>query len=309
MTTNASFPYRTYASYLRERFHQPTRKISLHAGFSCPNRDGRLSDKGCIFCEPATFSPHVKTEPEPLIQQLRTGVEQGHKRGIHCFVAYFQAYTNTYGSVKKLQDIYDTIRAFPEIKGLAIGTRPDCIDADKLNLINSYTQEYDVWLELGLQSIHDQTLVTINRGHDSKTFFDAVDHTRQFPKIKIAAHVILGLPDETIDMESETAKALAKVAIDGIKLHPLYAVRETALGRAYSQGKIELLSKEQYLERVINFLGYIPPETVVQRVTADCPQEQLLAPPWLNHKNRFIQELVDKMRTQHQKQGWHYSSR
>ncbi len=299
----AQTPYRTYAAYLKERFGGPTRKLSLHAGFSCPNRDGTLSYDGCIFCDPQAFSPHCRPEPLPLIHQLREGVEQGHNRGIHRFIAYFQAFTNTYGSPAQLKDAYDTIRAFPEIKGLAIGTRPDCLDNSIMALINSYTEDYEVWLELGLQSIHDQTLLLINRGHDRKAFDQAVTMIRSFPKIKLSAHVILGLPQETTVMEAATARQCAVWGVDAVKLHPLHAVKGTALAEAYAQGRISLLTQQAYLERVMTFLDYLPPTTIIERVTADCPRPLLVAPDWINDKPSFLLALQQRMLAEGRRQG------
>lgn len=303
-----NYPYRTYASYLRETYQQPTKKISLHAGFSCPNRDGTLSLDGCIYCEPSSFSPHAQSSALPLMQQLHQGVTAGHHRGIHCFVAYFQSYTNTYAPVSKLHDTYDTIRAFPEIKGLTIGTRPDCLDYEKAALINSYTNEYEVWLELGLQSSHNQTLRLINRGHEYEAFEQAVSLLRDFPKIKRCAHVILGLPGETQEMETQTAKRLADYHIDGVKIHPLYVVKGTALAEAYGHGKITLLTQDEYVMRAINFLGYLPKDTVIQRLTADCPDDDLIAPDWIKHKQQLLNQLVTSMKEQKIQQGSYSSS-
>lgn len=288
-------PYRTYSSYLKQTFHGPTRKLSLHANMSCPNRDGKVSREGCIFCEPQSFSPHCHENAPTVLKQIRLGIEQGQKRGIHRFVAYFQSFTNTYAPVNVLQGTYDVIRAFPEIKGLAIGTRPDCIDSDIMKLIDSYSSEYDVWLELGLQSIHDQTLKTINRGHDSKSFFDAVQLIRNYNNIKICAHIILGLPDETEIMEQQTAQALAQLKIEGVKIHPLYVIANTKLATIVAEHNYVPLEKDTYIKRVVSFLEYLWPETVVQRLTADCPDGELVAPQWLADKGLILERIQTAM--------------
>ena len=300
---NPSVRYRTYSAYLKERFGGPTRKISLNAGFSCPNRDGKLSDQGCIFCEPSAFSPFGGPSAPPLIQQLRQGIEQGKSRGIQNFIAYFQAYTNTYAPVARLKDKYDTIRDFPEIKGLAIGTRPDCVDQEILDLIAGYAENYEVWMEYGLQSVHDETLVRINRGHGNEAFLKAVTMTRKYPELKICAHVILGLPGESEALEKETAGAVASLRLEGVKLHPLHVVTNTSLARDYYQGRYLPLERDEYVNRAIRFLERLRPETIIQRLTAECPEQMLVAPEWLRDKSAVLREIQDRLEREDTWQG------
>jgi len=299
--------YRTFSSYLQQRFGEPVRKLSLDAGFTCPNRDGTFSDVGCSYCAPETFSLHSHPNRPSLIQQIRQGIDAGHRRGIHCFIAYFQAYTNTYAPVAKLKDIYDIIRAFPEIVGISIGTRPDCIDEEKLELINSYTSNYDVWIEYGLQSIHDETLFRINRGHNAEAFFRAIGLTRHYSEIKICVHVILGLPGESPAMELETARRVAQIKPEGIKIHPLHVVMGTTLAQDYQQQNYQPLTLTGYVERVVHFLELLWPETVVQRLSADSLGSKLLAPQWLLEKNAVLQAIQTKLEQEDSWQGKFYS--
>ncbi|MBN1594757.1 TIGR01212 family radical SAM protein [candidate division FCPU426 bacterium] len=300
--------YRTLSSYFRENFGQPVRKISLDAGFSCPNRDGRTSDAGCIFCEPRSFSPAAGEAPLPVDQQLREGIHAGQSRGVRLFFAYFQAYTNTDAPVARLKSIYDVVRAFPEIIGLSIGTRPDCLDQKKLELISSYAGEYEVWLEVGMQSVHDRTLQRINRGHDAAAFFQAVRLIRQYPGIKVCAHVILGLPGENPEMEKETACAVARLQVEGIKLHPLHVVQGTALAREYAARSYLPLAREEYVERAVRFLERLWPRTVIHRLCADSLADWLLAPAWVREKNSVLQAIQAKMEQEDTWQGKAYQA-
>lgn len=300
--------FRAFSAYLQQRFGGPVRKLSLNAGFTCPNRDGTISETGCVYCDPDTFSPHPGPDAPPIIHQLRAGIEAGHRRGVKQFLAYFQSYTNTYAPAAKLRDVYDTIRAFPEIKGLAIGTRPDCVDAGVLEVVSAFAPEYEVWLEYGLQSIHAETLFRINRGHGPDAFFMAVELTRQHPGIKICAHVILGLPGESPEMERETARAVARLRLEGVKFHPLHVVKSTPLARDFAHGRYAPLSREAYAERVVRFLEQLWPETVIQRLTADCPDERLVAPKWLLDKNAVLREIQERMEKEDTWQGKCYQA-
>ncbi|MCD4813834.1 TIGR01212 family radical SAM protein [bacterium] len=295
--------YRTFSAYLKERFKEPVRKIGLHAGFTCPNRDGSISEAGCIFCEPQTFSPHAVSQPRPLVQQIREGIAQGKRKGIHAFMAYFQAYTNTYGSVRQLKEIYDVVYEFPEICAMAIGTRPDCVDDAILELIHTYTKRYEVWLEYGLQSMHDTTLRAVNRGHGFEAFLKAVTMTRRFSGIQICAHVILGLPGEGAKQELETADALAQLKLEAVKLHPLYVVRETALAKQYQAGRYQPLTLADYTARLVGFLERLHPEMVIQRLTADCSADDLVAPQWILDKAGVIQAIRKTQQLQNSWQG------
>lgn len=298
--------YYKFSRYLREKFGCRVFKISVNAGFGCPNFDGTLSRKGCIYCNNYAFSPSLREKNKPIEEQVKNGIEYGKKRyKAEKFIVYFQPYTNTYASVEILKEKYDVIKKFPEVSGIAIGTRPDCIDEEKLNLIESYTENYEVWIEYGLQSIHDKTLKLINRNHTYKDFLKAVEMTKE-RNIKICAHVIIGLPGEGKKEIIETAKECGKLKLDGIKIHPLHIVKNTQLEKWYKEGRYTPLEMKEYVEMVISFLEYLWPNTVIQRLTADCPDEFLIAPEWIHKKQKLLKIIEEEMDEKNTYQGINY---
>ncbi len=298
--------YRGFAAYLRERFGGPTRRVSLAAGFSCPNRDGTLSADGCIFCRPESYTPFRSEPLPPLTEQLAQGIRRGQARGCRFFLAYFQPFSNTYGPLPELKAAYDVVRRFPEVRGLAIGTRPDCVNEEILSLIAGYAPAFEVWMEYGLQSIHDRTLERIHRGHRARDFLEAVALTRRHPVIRICAHVILGLPGETEEQERETAETLARLRLEGVKLHPLHVVSGTSLENEYREGRYQPLSQAEYVRRVVRFLERLWPQTVIQRLTADCAGPLLVAPGWLSDKMKIIRLIQARLEEEDTWQGKYY---
>lgn len=284
--------YRKFSTYFKERFGVRVHKVSVDAGFSCPNRDGKISNKGCIYCNNQAFSFQARSAKTlPLKAQIEQGIEAARKRfKAEKFIIYFQAYTNTYAPLDILKQRYDVIKEFTDIVGLSIATRPDCINEEILDLIEDYADDYEVWLEYGLQSMHEKTLDFINRGHRFEEFLRAVELTRKY-RIKICAHVIIGLPFETKDMMLETAKAMARLRIDGIKIHPLHVIKETALEELFRRCEYIPLKLDMYLDLLVDFLTCLWPETIIQRVGAYCPPDLLVAPHWIGEKNRVEQGL------------------
>ncbi len=291
--------YRDYNSYLKEIFGQRVQKISLDAGLGCPNRDGGISGKGCIYCDQKGSGTGAKSLHDISIrEQLAAGTEWAKRRyGAEKYIAYFQSYTNTYAPVEVLKELYDQAVSCEGMVGLSIGTRPDCIDREKLDLIDSYNEKYLVWIEYGLQSSHDATLAAINRGHDVKAFADAVDMTAEYG-IDICAHVILGLPGETGEMMMQTAKFLATLPIQGVKIHSLYVSKGTQLAKMYLDGGFSCMERDEYIEILIDFLELLPPEFIIQRVTGDPNRGDLVAPAWTlektNNLNIFKKRLEQR---------------
>lgn len=300
--------YLDYNSYLKEIFGQRVQKISLDAGLGCPNREN-LSGKGCIYCDRKGSGTGAKILNDLSIkEQLTTGIDWARNRyGAEKYIAYFQSYTNTFAPVAVLKDLYDQALSCEGVVGLSIGTRPDCVDREKLELIYSYRGNYLVWIEYGLQSSHDKTLEAINRGHDVKAFVDAVKMTEEYG-INICAHVILGLPGETRDMMLETAQFIAEQPINGLKIHSLYITKGTQLEKMYLKGEFSCMERDEYIETLIDFLEFLPPEFIIQRVTGDPDRKELISPAWALEKSNNLNLFRKRFEERDTWQGRKYRS-
>ena len=299
--------YHRFRDYLFHRYGRRIGKIPLDAGFGCPHRGGtnHRQAPGCIYCENAAFSPHARAglHPPPLEEQLERGIRFGGKR-YHSsgFFAYFQAYSNTYGPVELLEKRYSVIRRFPEIVGLAVGTRPDCVDEAVLDLLESFSPNYEVWAEYGLQSAQNPTLDRIQRGHTVEDFLSAVERTSR-RRILICVHVILGLPGESHDEMIETARLLAGLPIQGVKIHHCHVIKDTPLALSYHKGEYSPLSYSEYLRCLCDFLEYLPWPITIQRLIGEAPRELLLAPKWGEDKGRILREIQNELEGRGSHQG------
>lgn len=297
--------YYTFRNFLKKSFpSHSVFKIPVDAGFTCPNRDGSAgADTGCIYCENRSFSPNTTTPLLPLRRQIQKGIDfYKTKYNADKFIVYFQAYSNTYAPPDKLKAIYDTVLEFPDIAGISIGTRPDCVPDETLDIIESYSDKYQVWMEYGCQSIHDSTLRKINRGHSFTEFEDAVRRTKN-RNILICAHVILGLPGETREMMLQTAQTLAEMELDGIKIHHLYVAKNTPLEKLYAAGKLPLLSLDDYIDILTEFISCLPEKTVVQRIMGELSGEFLIAPKWEKSKQQILALINQRFEKQGLRQG------
>jgi radical SAM protein (TIGR01212 family) len=296
-------------SYLRNRFGCRVHKLPIDAGFACPNRDGRVAVGGCIYCDDRGSMLRQAGGLPSIGEQIRRGKAFYRSNGkAEKFIAYFQTFTNTYAPLEKLQDLYDKALAEEDVIGLAIGTRPDCVPDETLALIRSYAKRCDVWLEFGLQSIHDRTLTAINRGHDAAAFLDAVGRTGGSP-VQICAHIIVGLPGESHEDMMETAHTIAGLPIQGIKIHSLLALRGTVLGARYERGELSLMSREEYVATVCDILEILPPEMVIQRLTADGYREIFLGPEWARNKLSVLNAIDRELEARASWQGIKYGGR
>jgi hypothetical protein len=285
--------YHDFKSFLLNRFGHKVYKLQIDAGFTCPNRDGTLSTGGCIYCN-SRFSDLRQTAPLPTItEQLTRGKAlYARMRGAKKFIAYFQTATNTYAPRKRLKRLYEEALSQDDVIGLAVGTRPDCVPDDVIDLFESYTDTYDIWIEYGLQSIHNRTLDAINRGHDRQTFIDAVERTAG-RGINICVHMIVGLPGETGNDILETARSIAALPVNGIKIHLLLALEGTVLGNLYREGKITMMDRDDYVTTVCDIIEILPPQMVIQRLTADGYRDMYLAPHWGKNKMAVL-NAIDK---------------
>ncbi|MEA3306090.1 MAG: TIGR01212 family radical SAM protein [Candidatus Omnitrophota bacterium] len=296
----------SFNDYLRKKFGRRVQRLSLNAGFTCPNRDGKISTEGCIYCNEDGFSPFAGTRLS-LKAQIQQSIDYAKRRyKAEKYIAYFQNATNTYGSLYKLKKAYNAIKEFPDIVGLSISTRPDCVDKKKLDLIAAYCDNYDVWIEYGLQSVHDRTLDFINRGHCFHDFVKAAEMTVE-RNIKTGVHVILGLPGENREDILMTAKKIAKLPVSGIKFHALHVFKKTKLEEYYNGGRIQLLTFNEYVGIVCDFLEVTNPECVAFRLVSDARKDILVEPKWINRKSEVINAVKDEFKKRGTKQGSFWS--
>lgn len=316
--------YNQYSAHLKQKFGVKVYKITLDAGFSCPNRDGGgnvtlnpsmsvqlnedgISSGGCIFCDDGGSFSQAHSNLLSIEQQLEAGVENLSNRfKAKKFMSYFQAYSNTYKSVAELEKIYKSALKHPDIVGISIGTRPDCVDKEKLELISSFKDDYYTWVEYGLQSIHDKTLKAINRGHDFRCFMEAYEMSKE-AGVNVCAHVILGLPGETKQDMLKTAQKLSELKVDGVKIHMLCALEGTKLSDMYNEGKISFMSEEDYLNTVCDFLEILHPETTIHRLAGNGLKKNLIAPRWLGKKLDALNKIDRELERRDSYQGFNFS--
>lgn len=286
--------------YFRETFGCPVRKVTVDAGFSCPNRDGTTGTQGCIFCDNRAFSPARRMGMRSITEQIDEGISRLSRRYSQAaYIAYFQPSTNTYAPVDHLETLYRQALEHPKISGLAIGTRPDCVGDDVLDLLDRLSRKTWLSLELGLQSSFDRTLEFLHRGHNFTSFLDAVKRASK-RSLRLGVHIILGLPGEGQRECRRTAEILAGLPIHSLKLHNLYVVRNTPLAELWAEGKITLPTLEEYANLVVDFLERVPSNVVIERLAGDAPSDYLLAPSWSAEKNasrETIEQVFAERRT------------
>lgn len=300
--------YHTWNWELRRLFGEKVAKISLDAGFSCPNRNPDGSG-GCIFCSPRGSGDCAGSRAGDIAQQVSEIKHRTWQKwpNVSKFITYFQAYTNTLAPVQELEEMYREALAQAGVVGLSISTRPDCLPDPVLDLLAKLNRQTWLWVELGLQSAYDSTLKLINRGHDYACFEKAVQQLRA-RDINVCAHIILGLPGEDLGMMVQTAKTVAALPIQGVKIHALHVVKDTHLALMWEQGQVPLPDMKTYAQWVAAVLEVLPPEMVVQRVTGDAPREILLAPSWIRRKWEVLQAIDAALAEQDTWQGKKYAN-
>jgi radical SAM protein (TIGR01212 family) len=300
---NTDKRYNRFSDHLKDLYGVKVYKVTLDAGFTCPNRDGTISNEGCIFCDNGGSFSQLYSNKISIKEQLDCGIQLSiEKYKAQKFLAYFQAYTNTYKPVNELKEIYDQALSHNDVIGMSIGTRPDCVENEKLDLISDYTKDHYIWLEYGLQSIHDRSLKFINRGHDFATFVKALKETQK-RNINVCAHVILGLPNESRQDMLETARILGDLGVNGVKIHLLCVLNNTRLTKLYYQGKIPMMEEDEYVETACDFLELLPPEVTIHRLAGNGLKPNMLAPGWLSKKFVVLNKIDNLLKERNSFQG------
>ncbi len=276
--------YPSLSNYWGALFGERVWRISVDAGLGCPHRDS--AGGGCAFCEPASFVPTLGAS-RSVGDQLRRGMADLQRKKVNRFAAYFQPGTNTNAPVETLKKLWDEAAEIDEVVALCVGTRPDCVGEPVLELLASYRNRFDIWLELGLQSASDLTLDRINRGHDTAAFSDAVTRARG-RGLKVCAHVILGLPGEGVEEEARTAALLTSLGVEGVKVHQLSVIKGTPMEALYERGEVVPPGEEEYIARALAFLRRLPPSTVVHRLVGDTMGEGLVSPSFDKRRVFYI---------------------
>lgn len=297
-------PYNTLNAFYRDKFGKKVFKVSLNGGFTCPNKDGKSGVGGCTFCSESGSGDYAGDKTESLRVQFDVVKTRMHQKWKDAYyIAYFQANTNTYDTAENLRVLYEEALSLdPNIVGLSIGTRPDAFDEDIYDLLSELNKKTYLTVELGLQSIYDETSKLINRGHDLQCFDDAVKELRK-RNIDVVVHIINGFPNETKEMMLETVKHVNTLGIQGIKIHLLHVMKKTVLGHRYNIKPFKLLTREAYRDIVVAQLEILDPSIVIHRLTGDAPIETLIAPLWMLKKFIVVNEIDKVLRNTNSHQG------
>lgn len=295
--------YHTYNYFLKNKYQQKVAKVSLNAHFTCPNRDGTRGFGGCIFCSSSgsgDFAGHVK---DHLYKQFEDISQVMSKKWPQCkYIAYFQANTNTYGTIEKLKNTFEPFINYPNVVGIAIATRPDCLSDEIVDYLYELSLKTDLYIELGLQTIHDSTASFINRGHDYQTFVEGLNKLRS-KNLEVCVHIINGLPYETREMMIETARVVGQLDIQALKIHSLFILKNTKLNDIYQKEKFPILSREEYIDLVCEQLRYIDEKIVIERLTGDAPINDLVEPKWSIKKVTILNDIDKLMKDRNIYQG------
>lgn len=296
-------PYHSFDYMLKERFDGKVYKVALNGGMTCPNRDGTLGSRGCIFCSAGGSGDFAGDKRDTITQQIeKQAARIREKRRANSFIAYFQAYTNTYAPVGYLRKIFTEAILNPDVAALSIGTRPDCLGEDILDLLSELNQIKPVWVELGLQTIHEKTAAYIRRGYPLSCFEEAV-HNLRSRGLEVIVHTILGLPGESDDDILQTMEYLNQMDIQGIKLQLLHVLKGTDLADDYLAGKFSVYTMEEYLDLVLKCLEHLSPDIVIHRLTGDGPKDLLIAPLWSSAKKTVLNTLHHECKVRDVYQG------
>ncbi|WP_202078298.1 TIGR01212 family radical SAM protein [Caldalkalibacillus salinus] len=295
--------YHTWNHHLRHTFGHKVFKVPLDAGFTCPNRDGKIASGGCTFCSARGSGDFAGHRRDSLVTQFNDIKERMHQKWPNAeYIGYFQAYTNTYAPVEELREMYEVILEQEGNVGLAIATRPDCLPDDVVELLAEINKKTYLWVELGLQTVHDSTGELINRAHDYQCYVEGVEKLRKH-NIRTCCHIIYGLPQETEEMMLETAREVSKLDIQGLKIHLLHLMKYTPMVKQYEEGLLQFLEKDEYVDLVVKTLEIMPPEVTIHRLTGDAPKHLLIGPQWSSDKWNVLNSIDRELRLRDTWQG------
>lgn len=295
--------FHTWNTEMRHQFGNKIFKVMLDAGFTCPNRDGSIAKGGCTFCSARGSGDFAGRRRDDLVTQFNTIRDRQHLKWPHAkYIGYFQAYTNTYAPVEVLREYFEAILEQPGVVGLSIATRPDCLPDDVVDYLAELNERTYLWVEMGLQTIHESTSDLINRAHDSKCYLDAVEKLRK-RNIRVCTHIIYGLPQETHEMMLDTGRAVANMDVQGIKIHLLHLMRKTPMVKQYEAGLLRFLEKDEYVRLIVDTLEFLPPEMIVHRLTGDAPRDLLIGPMWSLKKWEVLNAIDDELKRRDTWQG------
>ena len=296
-------PYNSYSKFLKETFGQRVQKVAVHAGFTCPNRDGTVAYGGCTYCNIDSFTPEAARARIPIKEQVRTGIDYWKTRhDVKAFMVYFQPYSNTYAPLDHLKKLYEEALEHPEVVGISIGTRPDCIDDEKLAYFEDLSQDTFVTIEYGIESVHDETLRLINRGHDYNCTKTGIKKTAG-RGIHVCSHVILGFPYETEKQMLKTAEEISKLPLNFIKIHNLHIVRYTELAKEYLKNPFHIFTFKEWVDMVCRFLERLNPQFIVERLSGDAPKKLLIEPQWCRDSAKIIYAVQQELKRRGTYQG------
>ncbi len=288
--------YNDFGTWIRQRFPFRVQKIAVDAGFTCPNRDGRLSTGGCVYCDNRTFNPSYCNPLKSVTEQLEEGKRFFQRKYPDMkYLAYFQAFTNTYAPVSKLRKLYEEALRVPDVVGLVIGTRPDCVSDELLDYLEGLNRRTFLLMEYGVETANDATLRLINRGHDFACARQAVERTHQ-RGILTGAHVILGLPGEDAAESLRQAPIISSLPIDILKIHQLQIVKDTRLAALYEEKPFHVYTVEEYLDLIARYISLLRKDLILERFVSQCPPEKLIAPRWGLKNHEFTDLLRNKLR-------------
>ncbi|MFC0473186.1 TIGR01212 family radical SAM protein [Halalkalibacter kiskunsagensis] len=301
--------YYSWNQYLRDQFGEKVFKIPLDAGFDCPNRDGNVAHGGCTFCSERGSGDFAGDRKDDLITQFHTIKQRMLKKWKSGkYIGYFQAYTNTYASVETLRQYYETILEQDGVVGLSIATRPDCLPDDVVEYLAELNKRTFLWIELGLQTVHERTALLINRAHDYQCYKEGVEKLRKH-KIRVCAHIINGLPLENHQMMMETAHEVSKLNVQGIKIHLLHLLKKTPMVKQYEKGLLEFMSLDDYIGLVVDQLEILPPDIVIHRLTGDGPADIMIGPMWSINKWSVLNGIEAELIKRDSWQGKYYQQK